>query len=52
MHSDLQPLAPFSGGNALLAVVSSGTLHVGCVLSGVLGALAGVTAFIRRRATD
>ena len=52
MHSDLQPLAPFPGANALLAVVSSGALHVGCLLSGVLGVLVGVTVFIRRRATD
>jgi hypothetical protein len=49
MHSDLQPLAPFSGANALLAIVSSGALHVGCVLSGVLGVLVGVTVFMRRR---
>jgi hypothetical protein len=49
MHSDLRPLAPFSGANALLGTVSLGALHVGCVLSGVLGALLMVTAFMRRR---
>jgi hypothetical protein len=49
MHSDMRPLAPFSGANALLGVVSLGALHVGCVLSGVLGALLMVTTFMRRR---
>jgi len=49
MHSDMQPLAPLSGANALLGIVSLGALHVGCVLSGVLGALLMVMAFMRRR---
>lgn len=52
MHSDMQPLAPFSGGNALLSAIAPGLLHVACVLSGVLGALLLVTAFIRRRAAE
>lgn len=50
MHSDMQPLVPFSRANALLGVVSPGVLHVGCVVSGVLGAFLLGAAFIRRRA--
>jgi hypothetical protein len=50
MHSDMQPLAPFSGANALLGLIAPGVLHVGCVLSGVLGVLLLGTAFLRRRA--
>jgi hypothetical protein len=49
MHSDMEPLAPFSGANALLGVLSPEVLHVACVLSGVLGVLLLGTAFIRRR---
>lgn len=49
MHSDMRPLAPFWGANALLGVVSLGALHVGCVLGGMLGALLMVTTFMRRR---
>lgn len=52
MHADMEPLAPFSGANALLFMVSSGALHVGCALSGVLGALLAASAFIRRRPAD
>lgn len=50
MHADMRPLAPFPGGNALLGIIAPGWLHVGCVLSGVLGALLMGAAFIRRRA--
>lgn len=49
MHSDMQPLAPFSSANALLHVISVGSLHFGCVLSGVLGALVLFGVFILRR---
>ena len=52
MHADMEPLAPFSGANALLGVVSLGALHVGCALGGVLGVLLAVIAFIRRRPAD
>ncbi len=52
MHSDMRPLAPFSGANALLGATAPGSLHVACVLSGVLGVLLMGTAFIRRRAAD
>jgi hypothetical protein len=52
MHSDMQPLAPFPGASGLLGVVSPGVLHVGCVLSGVLGMLFLGAAFFRRRAAD
>ena len=49
MHSDMQPLAPSSNTNALLGVISVGSLHLVCVLGGVVGGLAFFTAFIRRR---
>ena len=52
MHADMEPLVPFSSASVLLGVVSSGTLHVACVLSGVLGALLLGTQFIRRRSAD
>jgi membrane-bound metal-dependent hydrolase YbcI (DUF457 family) len=52
MHADMEPLAPFSGANALLGLVSPGALHVGCALSGVLGVLLGAIAFLRRRPAD
>jgi hypothetical protein len=46
MHADLVPLAPFADGNALLGAVSLVTLHVACVVSGLLGALGlGVAIF-------
>lgn len=37
MHHDIQPLAPFSPHNALLEVVSLSTLHIACVVLGILG---------------
>ncbi len=52
MHGDMEPLAPFSGANALLGVVSLVTLHIGCVLSGVLGVLLAGSAFVRGRPAD
>lgn len=49
MHGDMQPLAPFSGGNALLGVIALGPLHAGCVLSAGLGVLLMGAAFVLRR---
>jgi hypothetical protein len=49
MHSDMQPLAPLSEANALLRVISVGSLHLVCVLSGVFGALILLAVFIFRR---
>jgi len=37
MHSDISPLSPFSGANALHGVISLGLLHLACVVLGVLG---------------
>lgn len=37
MHFDIRPLAPFSGQNALLQLVSIEALHVFCVLTAMLG---------------
>jgi len=51
MHSDMQPLAPLSDANTLLHVVSLEGLHLLCVLSGVLGALLMLAAFLIRRGT-
>jgi hypothetical protein len=51
MHSDMQPLAPLSGANGLLHVISVGGLHLLCMLGGVLGALLMLAVFlIGRRA--
>jgi hypothetical protein len=49
MHADMQPLAPLSTTNALLHVISVGSLHLVCVLGGVVGGLAFFVAFIRRQ---
>lgn len=38
MHSDMQPWAPFSGNNPMLAVISIETLHLLCVYSAIVGA--------------
>jgi hypothetical protein len=39
MHHDVAPFSPFSLGNALMAWVSIDQLYLGCLLSGVAGAL-------------
>ena len=49
MHSDMQPLTPLSEANVLLHVISVGSLHFVCVLSGALGALLLFAVFILRR---
>lgn len=37
MHRDMQPLSPFAFSNALLGVISLSTLHLACLVCGVLG---------------
>jgi hypothetical protein len=49
MHSDMQPIAPASDANALLHVISVDSLHLVCVISGVLGVLLMYAAFRLRR---
>jgi membrane-bound metal-dependent hydrolase YbcI (DUF457 family) len=49
MHSDMQPVAPVSHANALLHVISVDSLHLVCVISGVLGVLLMYAAFRLRR---
>lgn len=39
MHRDTNPLWPFAHGNSLLGVVSVATLHLLCVVSGIIGGL-------------
>lgn len=39
MHADIQPLAPFAPGNALLGCVPVGWLHLGCLALGGIGVL-------------
>jgi hypothetical protein len=39
MHADMHPICPFSAVNRLLGIVPIGTLHVGCIVSGALGAV-------------
>jgi membrane-bound metal-dependent hydrolase YbcI (DUF457 family) len=42
MHTDMQPLAPFSSANLLLGAVSLSILHIACFVLGLVGVL-GVT---------
>jgi hypothetical protein len=37
MHQDMNPLWPFAEGNPVLGLISVGTLHLLCVLAGLLG---------------
>lgn len=39
MHSDMNPLWPFAHGNWLLGTLSINTLHLLCIVSGVVGGL-------------
>lgn len=39
MHPDVRPFAPWSENNPLLTMIGIGTLHVGCILSGMVGLL-------------
>ncbi len=39
MHSDMSPWAPLSDSNGLLGVISLSTLHILCVVLGLVGAL-------------
>lgn len=48
MHFDMQPLAPFSDANALLHVISVDSLHIACVLGGVIGGLGLFAIFLLR----
>jgi hypothetical protein len=49
MHSDMRPLAPLSDANSMLHIIPVGSLHLACVLSGVLAALLLLAMFILRR---
>lgn len=37
MHRDMKPLAPISGTNSLLAAIDLQTLHLFCVVTGIIG---------------
>jgi hypothetical protein len=39
MHSDIQPLAPFSPNSVLHGVISIEALHIACVVSAVIGGM-------------
>lgn len=39
MHTDIEPLSPFSQSNELLGLVSVATLHKFCLYSGLVGAV-------------
>jgi hypothetical protein len=39
MHGDLNPLWPLTAGNGVFGVISVGSLHMLCLISGVLGVL-------------
>jgi len=49
MHPDMDPLAPFMKGNAMLQFVTLGQLELFCVVTGVLGAVILLAAALRRR---
>jgi hypothetical protein len=51
MHYDMQPFRPLSEANALLHAISVGSLHLLCVVSGVLGVLLLFSVYIVRRGT-
>jgi hypothetical protein len=46
MHADMQPLAPFNNDNALLHIVAVDALHAGCIVAGVIGAVALAAAYL------
>ena len=48
MHADMQPLAPWDGGNALLFLIHVDTLYLACAIAGVAGL--GLVLFNRWRA--
>ena len=52
MHSDMRPLAPFVAANSLLNVITMESVHVACVVSGVLGLLLVVSRYFARRAGE
>ena len=39
MHTDIEPLSPFSQSNELLGFISVGALHKFCIYSGLVGAV-------------
>lgn len=39
MHTDIEPLSPFSQSNELLGLISVGALHQLCIYSGLVGAV-------------
>ncbi len=39
MHSDIEPFAPFTTNSQFLGIVSIQTLHILCVVSGVIGGI-------------
>jgi hypothetical protein len=49
MHADMQPFAPLSEANGLLYMIPIESLHLLCVLAGVLGALLMLAVFFVRR---
>lgn len=48
MHADMNPLWPFAYGNALLGLISVGTLHLVCVACGGIGTIAIALRALRR----
>jgi len=49
MHSDMRPFAPLVDATPLLHIISVGSLHLMCVLAGVVGALVLFATFVLRR---
>ena len=51
MHSDMRPWWPLSDANTLLHAVPLDTLHAGCLIAGVVGAIGYAMRTGRRRST-
>lgn len=53
MHTDIEPLMPFSRTNEILGLISVGTLHKVCVYSGLVGAAMyfAISYLLSRKAT-
>jgi membrane-bound metal-dependent hydrolase YbcI (DUF457 family) len=49
MHPDIEPLQPWSAENPLRGLIDIGTLHLGCLLAGLVGAVLLVVHRLQQR---
>jgi hypothetical protein len=52
MHRDIHPFAPWTGENPLLQIIGVGTLHLACLLFGLLGLAVVVLRLYREGLTN